>query len=102
SNIQLAFVGLNDWGNNLYIDNISLTTTPVHDVALVSVLQPSPATCANQITPTLVIRNAGTLINSVEVTTTINGKASTQTVTDLDLNGNDEKEIQLPPIALAD
>jgi hypothetical protein len=102
SNIQLAFVGLNDWGNNLYIDNISLTTTPVHDVALVGVLQPSPVTCANQITPTLVIRNAGTLINSVEVTTTINGKASTQTVTDLDLNGNDEKEIQLPAIVLAD
>ena len=35
SNFQLAFVGFNDWGNNLYIDNVSLTTTPVHDVALV-------------------------------------------------------------------
>ena len=102
SNFQLAFVGFNDWGNNLYIDNVSLTTTPVHDVALLGVLQPSAVTCTNQITPTLLIRNAGTLINSVEVTTTINGESGTQTVTDLNLNGNEEMELHLAPIVLDD
>jgi hypothetical protein len=101
-NVQIAFVGLNDWGNNLYIDNVSLTTTPVHDVTLVNVLQPSAVTCDNQITPTLLIRNEGTLINTVKVTTTINGTVSTQTATDLNLNGNEEMELQLPPIVLPD
>jgi hypothetical protein len=99
-NVQIAFVGLNDWGNNLYIDNVSLTTTPVHDVTLVNVLQPSAVTCDNQITPTLLIRNEGTLINTVKVTTTINGTVSTQTATDLNLNGNEEMDLQLPPIVL--
>ena len=35
SNLQLAFVGINDWGNNLYLDNIKVVTTPLDDVTLV-------------------------------------------------------------------
>lgn len=102
SNLQFAFVGFNDWGNNLYIDNVSLTTTPIHDVTLVSVLKPTPVTCENQITPTLLIRNAGTLFGSIKVTVTVNGQTSTQTISGFTLNGNDEMELQLAPVTLVD
>lgn len=102
SNLQLAFVAFNDWGNNLYIDNVSLTTTPVHDVTLLSIIKPGPVTCENQVAPILVIKNSGTLVNSVKVKSTVNGQASTQTITNINLNGNEESELQLGPISLAD
>jgi hypothetical protein len=102
ANLQLAFVGFNDWGNNLYIDNVSLTTTAVHDVTLLNVIKPGPVTCENQLAPILLIRNSGTLINSVKVNTTVNGQTSAQTVTDINLNGNENTELQLAPITLVD
>src|SRR5690606_23284202 len=34
SSIQLAFVGVNDWGNNLFLDNISGITSADEDLAL--------------------------------------------------------------------
>ena len=102
ADLQLAFVGFNDWGNNLYIDNVSLTTTPVHDVTMLDVIKPAPVTCENQVAPILLIRNSGTLVNSVKVTTTVNGQASTQTITNINLNGNEEAELQLAPVTLVD
>ena len=102
SNLQLAFVGFNDWGNNLYIDNVSLTTTPVNDVTLLNVNKPSPVTCENQVAPTLLIRNSGTLMNTVKVTTTVNGVKSTQIIIGINLSGNEEMEIDLSPITLQD
>jgi hypothetical protein len=57
SNLQLAFVGVNDWGNNLYIDNISLVTNELNDLALEEILSPQPVVCSEQITPRLRIQN---------------------------------------------
>jgi len=102
NNLQLAFVGLNDWGNNLYLDNISMTTEPIHDVVLSKVIAPAPVTCLNQTSPLLRIRNAGTLLTSLTVISTVNGQASSQTLTDLALVGDTEIEIELAPIALQD
>jgi hypothetical protein len=102
SNLQIAFVGFNDWGNNLYVDNVSLTTTPVHDVTLLNVVKPTPVTCANQVIPKLLIRNSGTLINSVKVIANVNGQSSTHTVNNINLNGSEEIEIETGSITLAD
>jgi len=102
SSIQLAFVGFNDWGNNLYLDDISLTTTPIYDVVLTKVVTPSPITCSNQSTPVLLITNAGTLINSLDIATTVNGQTITQSFSDLNLAGNSEMELQLTTINLID
>ncbi len=66
SNLQLAFVGINDWGNNLYLDNIKVVTTPLDDVELVEVISPSPVVCSNEIAPKVRIRNVGTLVNLSE------------------------------------
>ena len=101
-NLQLAFVGLNDWGNNLFLDNISLTTDPIPDVVLSEILAPSPVTCFNQITPILRIRNAGSLLSSFTISYAINGQIFTQDITGLALERDKEMDITLPPANLND
>ncbi len=102
-NLQLAFVGVNDWGNNLYLDNISLVTTPLNDLTLVDVTSPSPVVCSNQIVPKLRVKNAGTLVSSLKVKVTLNGQTpSIQTLSALNLTSGLELEIALSPITLLD
>ncbi len=101
-NLQLAFIGINDWGNNLYLDNISLTTTPVLDVRLVEVTAPSPVICLNQVVPKLRIRNSGTLVSTLQVVTTVNGQTFFQSLNGLSLEGSKEIELELNSITLVD
>ncbi len=102
NNLQLAFIGINDYGNNLYLDNISLTTSPIYDIVLREVLAPSPVTCSNQVQPKLRIENAGTLVSSLKVVSVINGALSTQTFTGLNFPGNSVIEIELTTKSLID
>lgn len=98
SQIQLAFVGINDWGNNLYLDNISLITGIFEDLALTDVLSPSLVTCNSVITPRIVIQNAGTFpVTKFTVEYTLNGEKQTPfDVTDIELDAPNELEIDLP------
>ena len=102
SNLQLAFVGFNDWGNNLYLDNIALTTSPIADVVASKILQPSPVSCVDQLQPVVRVFNAGTLITQLTITTTINGQPYTQTLNDLNIAGNTSSDIVLPSINFVD
>lgn len=102
SNLQLAFVGVNDWGNNLYLDNVSVVTTALNDVELEEVVSPRPVVCENQPNPKVRIQNRGTLITSVKVRVTVNGQNTTvETFSGLNLFGGSELELQLPPITLS-
>ena len=103
SNLQLAFVGINDWGNNLYLDNISLVTTPLNDLAVKDLISPGPVTCLNEITPKLRIQNVGTLASSFKIRSSINGQSPTvQTFSGLNFTGGSSREITLDPITLGD
>ncbi len=103
SNLQLAFVGINDWGNNLYLDNISLVTTPLNDLALKEVISPGPVTCLNEVTPKLRIQNVGTLASSFKIRTSVNGQTSTiQTFSGLNFKGGSSLEITLNSITLVE
>lgn len=102
--MQLAFVGINDWGNNIYLDNISISTDETTDIALVSLTSPSIVTCENPVSPKIIVQNAGTIpLTGFDLEYAINGGA-TQIVTigDLDLNFGEEKEIALPTLDLPD
>ncbi|MBL0743767.1 T9SS-dependent choice-of-anchor J family protein [Chryseolinea lacunae] len=99
-NLQIAFVGVNDWGNNLYLDNVSLTTTPIYDVALEDVLAPEPVTCQEQTSPVLRVKNSGTLITSLTVNTTLNGTTYTQTINGLSITGGSRQNIPLTAVPL--
>ncbi len=100
--LQLAFVGYNDWGNNLYVDNISLTTDPVHDVSLTAVVAPSPVSCLNQVIPGIHIKNTGTLVGSLRVVASVNGQNTTHILSGLSIPGNTEADIELDQLSLSD
>ena len=101
TNLQVAFVGQNDWGNNLYLDNVGLTTSPIADVVAAAIVSPSPVTCTNQIQPVIRVFNAGTLVNQVTVTTTINGQSSSQTIQNLSIPGNTSADLPINVVNLS-
>lgn len=100
ANVQVAFVSLNDWGNNIYLDNISITTDPIADVVAVDLLEPSPVTCYNEVHPVIRVSNAGTLITEMTVTMKLNSQTVTQTISDLQFAGNTSRDITLDAITL--
>lgn len=101
-NLQLAFVGQNDWGNNLYLDNIGLTTSPIADVVATGLIQPSPVTCESSSHPVVRVFNAGTLVTSLTVTVTVNGLSAQQTLEGLNIPGNTSADLTLNPVTLAE
>lgn len=75
-NIQIAFVGVNDWGNNLYIDNVAIRTDQLEDIAL-GEITPNFITCDAQPQLKAVVENVGTVtITSFKATVTIGGTPS--------------------------
>jgi archaellum component FlaF (FlaF/FlaG flagellin family) len=78
SNVQLAFVGYNDFGNNVYIDNVGVSTNQIEDLILVSV-NPGMATCDTEPEFTLTVTNNGsTPITSFDINFTINQEQLTE------------------------
>ena len=76
SSVQLAFIGVNDWGNNLFLDNISVITSASEDLALKEVVSPTPVKCENTTVPKLRVQNTGTvIINSFNINMTLNNGA---------------------------
>lgn len=87
SNVQIAFIGINDYGNNLYLDNVNVIISAVEDLAILQVISPGPVTCANNPSPVLEIQNQGsTVITSFKVDYGIDGATpATTTITGIDL-----------------
>jgi hypothetical protein len=98
--IQLAFIGINDWGNNLYLDNIRVVTNSFSNLTLVKAVAPSPVNCQEEIIPTLVVRNSGTNISYFEVSYTINGLTKVHPVDEGIWESGAEREVTLPAIEL--
>lgn len=59
--VKITFIGVNDFGNNIYLDNIHMTGTrkPNLDLAVESILQPSFTTCEGTFTPEVLVKNNG-------------------------------------------
>lgn len=101
--IQLAFVGINDWGNNLYVDNIAVITTAEEDLVLKEIISPTPVRCDSQVIPELNIQNAGTVaINSFLIDMSIDGAAPVITPLTLTLQPGESTILTLPEITLAE
>lgn len=98
--VQIAFVGINDWGNNIYLDNVTLFTEQTNDVSLVRLAAPSVVTCGDQVTPRVLIQNAGSVIlEEVTIAYSLNGLSlQTFTLTDLNIEFGAEQEIDLPTL----
>ncbi|XOV94737.1 MAG: choice-of-anchor J domain-containing protein [Bacteroidota bacterium] len=60
-NIQIAFIGVNGGGNNLFIDSIAVTSDNLlaYDIGLRQVTNVSPVTCYDEFVPLLEVKNYG-------------------------------------------
>lgn len=99
-NVQLAFVGINDWGNNLYIDNVLMQTSPVEDIAL-NAVSPSILSCKTNPDITINVSNEGTIpIQSFDVNLSVNGGTIVIAVSDINLLSGNNIDITLPSVLL--
>lgn len=104
SHIQLAFVGVNAGGNNLYLDHITLLSTVTENVAIQSVVSPAPVRCDVSTVPVLLVKNKSDVtITSLNVHYSLNdGDESTiATAEDFSIAPGDETTITLPSVELA-
>jgi hypothetical protein len=99
--VQLAFVGVNDWGNNLYLDNIKLLTESFVDLTLVRVISPAPANCVDNLTPRLLVRNSGTAVSTFDISYSVNGVTTVHQVQQ-EIAAGAETEVVLPAIQLSE
>lgn len=79
--IRVAFIAVNDYGNNLYLDNIQILSGIFTDLEFSSIIHPSPAQCEPVISPTILVKNKGNSnINTAQIEVMINGAASSYSV----------------------
>ncbi len=85
SRIQLAFVAINDNGNNLYVDNITVVSEVYENVAVTRLVSPSPVVCDGNVTPSVLIKNAGDEpVTSLTIQYTTNGGSPQELALDED------------------
>lgn len=102
--LALAFRNTNDFGNNIFLDNINVSAVYKRDLELVSVQQPSRFVCDPTVTPTIRVQNRGTdTVKSFTLVYTLNGGASVQQVINnvSIANGAEAMVTLLPITALA-
>jgi len=87
--IQLAFVGINDYGNNLYLDNVTVTEADFSDIAVSRILNPSRFTCEDNAEMQVEINNFSVKpVNDLEIVVSVNGlPCCSETFTNLNLTG---------------
>lgn len=100
--IQIAFEGIDDYGNNLYLDNVAVLNYPITAFALNHVISPSPVSCSNTATLVISVKNLGnTVINSFTADVYINNQKTTQQLTGLQIELGSSKNISLAPLTFA-
>jgi len=96
-NVQVAFVSTNDYGNNLYLDNVRIVTGSYTDLALVALKAPSPVICVTQPTPVVTVRNNGSsIISTIAISASVNGgTVGTQSFSGLHMDTGQEQDFTL-------
>jgi len=101
--VQLAFVGVNARGNNIYLDNVAVISNLLEDVALRTVLQPSPVRCGAEVNPVIVVENTGQIaIQNLTVAYHLNNGAvlTSNTGSNFSLGVKQRIQITLPQVTL--
>jgi hypothetical protein len=96
--IIALFENTSDYGNNVFIDNISISKIFKRDVMLVSIKQPTGAICSSGSTlPVVTVKNVGVdTITALKISYSIdNGPADTKTVTGIAVAANQQLDITL-------
>lgn len=100
--IQIAFEVVNGWGNNVYLDNVVVSTDQLIDLALLSLESPGPVTCVASPLPQVRLKNLGSVsITSFTIQATINNQQQTaQTINNVSLGASEEALFTLNTLPL--
>jgi hypothetical protein len=98
NDVQISFIAINEFGNNLYLDNIRLISENIADVGIKKIVSPTPAQCEGSFTPSIMIENKGTIkIGTIDFEIDLNGEKSEYTHTFADsLNVRDTVTVEIP------
>jgi hypothetical protein len=88
-NVRFAFVSINKFGQNIFLDDIQLIpfSLPARDLALRQISEPSERTCTNSFSPTIELTNSGrTTITGFRIFLQLNeGPIVSRTITGINL-----------------
>jgi hypothetical protein len=101
--MQLIFEGINDHGNNLYIDNIRIARNLADNIAVTEITRPQPVQCRETMFPQVTIKNQGEIpVTHFRIRYAVdNGEVQSQTFGDtLHLLPGASIDITLPLTAL--
>ncbi|MFM8914303.1 MAG: choice-of-anchor J domain-containing protein [Flammeovirgaceae bacterium] len=100
--MQIAFEGTNANGNNLYISNVRIVNTDWLDVTLVKMLSPSPVSCVDNSSPTMLVKNIGNVaISSFSASVVLNGQNLPMQSFNQSLGINEQMVFNLNPVTLS-
>jgi hypothetical protein len=102
-NTLIAFRNINDYGNNIFIDNVNIFPLFRRDLQMIAINQPGGVICTPTLTPSITVKNNGSdTITGYKVSYSIdNGAAQTATVTGVSIPRNATATITLPPATVA-
>jgi hypothetical protein len=94
--VQLAFVGVNGYGNNLFLDNVTIATDDYTDVRIKNIESDTIVSCEKTINVTAVIENTGaTQVNTVTLNTGSSDSQQSLSLTGLALAPGDKKTVMV-------
>ncbi|HMQ00444.1 MAG TPA: M43 family zinc metalloprotease, partial [Cyclobacteriaceae bacterium] len=100
--VQIAFVGVNGYGNNLYLDNVSIIISEEEDIALERIISPNFVSCNQSPELRVNIQNTGTIpINSFKASVNINNNEQIFNFTNVELQALEEREFVITLLNLA-
>ncbi|MBL7849115.1 MAG: choice-of-anchor J domain-containing protein [Cyclobacteriaceae bacterium] len=99
---QLAFVGLNGYSNNLYLDNVQVSVNEIIDIALAGVVSPGIVHCKSNPMIQFKVSNLGTTtVTQFKIEYAVNNDApQTQVFSNINLNVGETKTFTLNAISL--
>ncbi len=103
-NVQIAFIGQNGYGNNVYLDDVEIKATIKADLDLSIERISSPAllSCDTDFTPELVVKNQGSnLVSTFTITYLVDeGTENTFTYSEAPILAGEEILVRLNPMSL--
>jgi hypothetical protein len=96
-NIIVSFKNTNDWGNNIYIDNINIKQQTSRDISVIAINPPSSIDCAEPTVPIATVKNVGfSTITGFKISYKIdNGPLSETTVSGISLIADEQTNVPL-------
>jgi hypothetical protein len=101
-NVRFAFRGVNDQGNNLYVDKVRVVQSVHENIAIGVLAKPGAVHCMTNVNPLISVRNTGSIdIESITVLYNVNGgPGKFLEVSPLNLPVGEERFVELPLVDL--